>query len=442
MTLFAPPFRVDIELKPEFWPEGYKYGLDAPTAGSIAESFSVELRGFIFRPSNLRQISKPKFIEFKVNGSSVWSCPISLPRPDLLQSEKFTGLVQEDDIFCGFNTVIPSFLSPADTSIELEVTLDPQGRKDSSFLFAIIRFTPIDRAVETFRDISLLNIISIGRSGSSLLCKILDHHQAFFVPKLFEQYGEVSILNHYLRAIAVLCSEGAYSQLNVFEPYADFLTVPTGYFHLDDGKISDTSLNANLMAITRNAMLPLFKSVVREISRYARKSKPNCSFWVEKTWNYMSSNLGLGLLENMKMILLVRDIRSFWKSQYAFQKKLLVSQQDITNHVNGTFDKYVNIVQRYEAMKEHICLVKYEDLIEIPTATLARIFRFLGIELEQQFTESVSLIFRGNDDHARYMRTETQDMPAELELEHQFAALSVDKRNFINNKLSVFGYSI
>ncbi len=256
MTMFSPPFRLLMELKNELWPGGYKYGLEAPINGSLIKSFSVELRGFILRPSNLKHLGKPHSIEFKVNGSPVWRCSISLPRQDLLAAETLKGCIDDDDVYCGFNTIIPSFLGSPEEPIELVVTCGQQTERRLSFIFAIVRFEAIDQSKNKFSDIALLNINSMGRSGSSLFCKLLDHHHAFFVPKSFGQYGEISVVNHCFRAISVLCSEGAYSQLNIFEPYADFLAIPTGYFHLDVDDDAEYHINDHLLAATRRLCCP------------------------------------------------------------------------------------------------------------------------------------------------------------------------------------------
>ena len=217
MTAYAPPFRVTVELTPHLWPQGYEYALDGPADGSIAEAFSVELSGFILRPRELRRLSRPEALRFRVLGSVIWRCTVDLPRPDLLQSSRFRDIVDEQDIYCGFNTILPAFLTPAATPIEILVSVGQGDEEKSEFCFGLVSFTPTNRQAQKFNSISVVNVNSIGRSGSSLLCKIFDSHPAFFVPKLFGQYGEVSIVNHYLRAISVLCSSGAASHLNGFE---------------------------------------------------------------------------------------------------------------------------------------------------------------------------------------------------------------------------------
>jgi hypothetical protein len=442
MTAFAPPFRVTVELTPDVWPQGYKYGWDCPGDGSVAEAFSVELSGFIVRPRELRRLSTPEALRFKILGSEIWRCQMDLPRPDLLQSKKFKDIIDEQDIGCGFNTILPAFLAPAATPIEIVVSLGQGEEEKSEFCLGFIRFTPVNQQTKKFDVISVVNINSIGRSGSSLLCKILDGHPAFFVPRLFGQYGEVSIVNHYLRAISVLCSSGAASYLNGFESYADFLAVPAGYLHLDSGSAPSVNLTSSLMTITRESMLGMFQSVLDEVAKCARQSKPQCSFWVEKSWNYLSSHIGPGLIANMKEILLVRNIQGFWRSQYAFQRKMFVSDRDIKSHFAGTFDKYLNIISRYEASRDCVCLVKYEDLLKDPVEAFTRIFQFLDVEFEPSFADTVLAIVNGNDEHARYMKSDDQDVPDEFDLGRHVATLSTARRDFIDKRLSVLGYSL
>lgn len=443
MQALVPPFRIEVKIQPEHWPAGYRFGLDSPSDGSITEAFSIELGGFILLFDKSRGLGKPEFLEFKIGDTTVWGCPINLPREDLLRSERFAGLLENDDIYCGFNTVLPSFLSIDGRPLQLSVILQETTQEPrKTFQFAKLHFVPVgESARPMLQNISVLTINSIGRSGSSLLCKILDSHPSFCVPKLFGQFGEVSIVSHYLRAIAVLSSEGAAFQLNSFEPYADFMGIPNGYLRVDPVTDADAKFGPRLMGITRESLLDLFGKVMDEIGAYAHATKPGSSFWVEKSWNYVSANIGSSLIEDMKEIFLVRDIKTFWRSQYAFQKKLLTSDAEMTKHIDGTFGKYINMINHFEGARDRICLVKYEDLVEYPVETISRVFAFLGLELDDQFAQSVRNLLTANDEHARYMKTGNEVIPEEFEIDKKISSLSPEKQQFIKERLRVLGYT-
>jgi Sulfotransferase family len=443
LQAFAPPFRIEVQFQPKHWPKAYRIGLDCPLNGSITNAFSTELAGFILLFDKDPEFGKPEFLEFKIEDTIVWRCPIKLPREDLLRSEEFFGLLENDDIYCGFNTVLPSFFSIDGRALQLEVALQETKHGRKSFQLATIRFVTANEITRPkFQGLSVLTINSIGRSGSSLLCKILDGLPNFCVPKLFGQFGEVSIVSYYLRAIAVLSSEGAAFQVNSFEPFADFLGIPNGYLRIDPVTELASKLGPQLMDVTRESMMNLFSDVMNQVKTFAHASKPGSSFWVEKSWNYISANIGSGLVEDMREIFLVRDIRTFWRSQYAFQKKLLTPDVEINRHIDGTFDKYVNMVNHFESAKSRICLVRYEELIEYPVETIGRVFAFLGLEFDDQCAETVRTLVSSNDDHARYMKTEGHVIPEEFEIDQRLQSLPVERQSFIRKKLEVLGYTI
>ncbi len=366
MASQIPPFLIDIHFPTESWPEGVLIALDRPHNNEVCEAFSVEIAGFVLRRPGSR-LTRARTLRFAVAGTVLLNHAIDRPRPDLLSAPEVGGTIEPDDVYCGFNIVLPTFLSQRSDPVDIEIVHDPDNEgKVLEYILASIRFQPIgDNLADAVRgDIGIISVNSIGRSGSSLLCRVLDNHPACVVPKLLGQYGEVSIFTHYLRAIAVLSSEGAIAELNRFDHFSEFLTLPVGYTKLDPGiQGFEKEFAHNLQVLTRRGLLGLFGQIFGEIANHSKRVKPEAQYWVEKSWNFVSTNLARSLIGTWKEIILVRDIRDFYRSQTLFHQKIRSTPEELDQHAQATFYKYLHLARTYHDRRDQILLVRYEDMV-------------------------------------------------------------------------------
>lgn len=439
-----PPFKIEIKYFAKEWPRDLLISVEAPISEVILESFSVEVRGLISRRVGCI-LTKPKRLEFIVDNVILWSTPIELSRPDIFVKMDDENINPPMDENCGFNTVLPTFLSASVSPIVINVVCERgEENKDYRFRLGEIAFyTQTSSIISAPSALKVIGVTSIGRSGSSLLCRLLNEHAFCIAPKLMGQFGEVSILGYYLRAIAVLSSEGALSEMNKFEDKVDFLSLPISYLKLDNFQEEyESKLDSRVQKIVTKTTIGLFNEILDEINNYIQNVKPGAEYWIEKNWNAASFNLGHSLVREWREIILIRDIRTFWYSQIRFHRKIQTENRQIAAHVQGTFDKYLALIASYLDRKSRCLLVKYEDLIGDSEKEMMRVGRYLDLPINQPYLNKVKSII--NSDDSIHMAIQSQKSPVgeELDFDAYINSFEKDKINHLKSLLSFVGYSL
>src|SRR5437763_365304 len=121
-----PPYVVEVESHSDNWPKGIFVSIDSPAGEYTCEAFSVEVKGFIARAKD-SGLERASVLRFLVEDNPLWYAQIDLARPDIASKKN----VEHDDVLCGFNTVLPAFLSLRGTKIDIEVTheADKKGNR-------------------------------------------------------------------------------------------------------------------------------------------------------------------------------------------------------------------------------------------------------------------------------------------------------------------------
>lgn len=437
-----PPFKVDIKYFPKQWPKELLISMETPLKEHVCESFNIEIRGLISRHSGTT-LGKPQQVDFVVDDNILWTTPIDLPRPDAISNQSADAGTAPIDATCGFNTVLPTFISIKDKPITMLVTLDSGNNGEPvQFKLGVITFTSLDTNIPApSTELKVACVNSIGRSGSSLLCRLLNEHPDCVAPMLMGQFGEVSILGYYLRTIAVLSSEGALSELNKFDSNIDFLNLPAPFLKSDPLHYNlEKVLESNLQSITRERSVDLFYKVLNEVTQFTRKAKPGANCWVEKNWNTTSCNLGPIFVKGWREIILVRDMRSFWYSQVRYQNKIQTSPNQIIEHTKGTFDKYIALGRSYLDRKEQALLVRFEDLISNPGEELARVLEYLDLPLDPYYLTKIRNIVNSDDSVHNSIRSPQTGETNELDFDTYIASFDEENVSYLKSLLSEMGY--
>ncbi len=425
------------------WPREVVVSIERPIAGGVCESFSIEFKGFVARARGAT-LTRPRRLKFLVGRTQLRTCQINLPRPDAITPDARRA-IEVGDVDCGFSTVLPSFLSRRDEAIEIHVEHDPDEMGNSlEYRLASIRFRAYARRRQPvkFDDIGLISVNSIGRSGSSLVCRVLDLHPACVAPKLEGQYGEVFILGHYLRAIGVLSSEGSLAELNKFD-LGDFLNLSVGYLRTDSQEPAhEAKLYKRIMSETRKQSIKLLGSVLGEVAKYARSAKPEAQYWVEKTWNWSSTNIAPSLIQNFREIIVLRHIRDFWRSQKLYQQKIRSAQEQVRLHADGTYYKYILLAEACCDRRPDVLVVRYEDLIADPRGQFGHVFQYLGVSYDDQLAEEVGRTTHGDGAHRSLMISSDSENTQPDGFDDYLALLTESERSYLGSLLTELGYSL
>lgn len=442
----APPLTITILPPPGGYGERFFFSVDAPEQRRTYSALTLTFRGFVVRAD--RSLPPPKRLLFLVDNREFWACDVALPRPDVvdaIRDRPWFDLADEADLFCGFDSVLPTFLSehPRRT---MDVFIEFGSRLDRTIADPVhLLSVRVDSASDFLKSgsIGVTVINSIGRSGSSMLSRVLSQHPDMFVPSLEGQYGEVFIMGHFARILALLSSEGSLSYVNKVMPEPDFIMMMSGYSALDqqpDG--FEVELRSRLDQIGYQHGCQMYHEALEALAHYVRKCKPGARYWLEKSWNSSSANLMRAMTVSFKEIILIRSPFDFWRSQELYHQKIRSSIHDRMSHAASTFDKYKYLAHSAHDRRNVACLIRYEDLTLHPEATLSRICNYLDIEPEPAYLAQFSDVIRNGDEFKSRMQTSGPGDGQAVEFQRYLEHLPVTDLQELTEFCRVFDYKL
>src|SRR6185369_4362452 len=147
------------------------------------------------------ELPPPSSIAIYINGEEWLSAPIELARPDVGPDLKAKFGEDITTNLNGFSFLLPVHLSVAPSAIYKLVLVHGPGR-DPAYAIAEISFTPVEPEGTGWQlsdPIQPVLINSIGRSGSSLLCRMLAANRHCHVSRSRNQFGELLVLDFVAR---------------------------------------------------------------------------------------------------------------------------------------------------------------------------------------------------------------------------------------------------
>ena len=383
-----------------------------------------------------------------VDGRQFWACDINKPRPDVadaMVNRTCFDRTSEQEWLCGFDSVLPSFVSEH-PSRAIDVFVDFEQDATAGIAPPIhlcsLRFEGNSRFAKS-NGVGIAVINSIGRSGSSLLSRVLGQHPMMFVPTLAGQYGEVFILGFFARALAAISSEGALSYVNKAMSEPDFVMTMSGYFGMDEYPDDlERDLQRGLERILFRHGCQMNYEAVEAVTRYVAQRKPTAAYWLEKSWNNFSLNIMRAMNRNVKEVILIRNPCDFWRSQELYHRKIRTDIQDREQHANGTFAKYRTLACAAHDRRDIACLIRYEDLTSLPEASLRRICDYLAIDPAPEFLASSCQMIREGGDLKERMKTDDSGVEWAEAFHEYLATLSCADRSQLSAFCESAGYEI
>ena len=442
----APPFTISILPPPGGFGGRFAFSIDTPKPNSQHESLTITFRGFVLRAD--RSLPMPTRLLFMVNGRQFWACEINKLRPDVadaMVNRTCFDRTNEREWQCGFDSVLPSFLSedPSRT-IDIFVAFRPDATAAITppIHLCSLRFEGNGRFAES-DGIGIAVINSIGRSGSSLLGRVLGQHPTMFVPTLQGQYGEVFILGYFARVLATLSSEGALAYVNKVMSEPEFVMTTSGYFGMDDHPDGlENDLRRGLERILFRHGCQMNYEAVEAITRYVAQRKPTARYWLEKSWNKFSLNLMRAMNRNVKEFILIRNPSDFWRSQELYLRKIRADPKDRELHARSTFAKYSTLACAAHDRRDIACVIRYEDLTSFPEASLRRLCDYLAIDVTPEFIASSCQMICGGGELKERMQTDDSGSGWAEDFHKYLETLSSEDRTQLNAFCESVGYTL
>ena len=396
-----PPYAIEVLEPAQGWPTDLEFAIDAPLPGVPLHGLSVNFRGFV--APKTASAPWPRALVVLVQGVAVWRALVDLARPDLADSPMSEG-ARRMGMACGFDTALPTFMDLAEAPFELAA--ECESTEDKGLVrvpLARLRFVG-GTLPQRHGGVGIVTVNSMGRSGSSILCRLLAQHSRVHVPTLGGQYGEVFAIGQLARSLAVLGSEGSLTEINRLSVEPDFMSLRPGFNGMDaqpDGleqHCRDVMLRSAVACGTT-----LLQEGLDAVTALARARKPRAAWWVEKSWSSASAPL-LGLLANRwREIVLVREPQSFLTSQALFLAKLGLPRHEMLAHLSASPDKFERFYRSVRSRRGFVHLVRYEDLIDQPRRVLEGLVEYLGLGSSKGFVDRAArMVGRDDEFHRRF----------------------------------------
>jgi len=346
-------------------------------------------------------------------------------------------------LICGFDAVLPSFLHPEGRPVT--VCIETAGEAEHTTQRIALVQLSFNEGTEPKRHdgIGVLTINSLGRSGSSVLCRVLSLHPKLHVPTLGGQFGEVFAAGHLARCLAVLGSEGSLSYVNRAYDEPDFILLPNGYIGMDvqaDGL--EQVCQDDMQRATLQGGVDAMHRGLDALTTLARARKPKAAWWVEKSWSSESAPLLGALAQRWKEIILVREPQDFVRSQRLYLLKERIPASTIQAHLLSTPNKFRRFYASYRCRRHLAHLVRYEDLVARPRQVLEGIVDYLGLGPSRSFLSGAVKLLETHDEFRLRMSTRLEP-GQQLSEGVDLSALDVGRMGpWFAEMCSDFGYEV
>jgi len=229
-------------------------------------------------------------------------------------------------------------------------------------------------------------VTALGRSGTTMLMRYLSQHPAIVVA---DQYPyEIKFLSYYADAVRVLSSDADHERSDDPDAVLRDRTVigfnPFNQRHLHRFMRTPNAIDEHFDQVVPTALLHTCGELVMDYYRrvQADMGKPNAVYIAEKAPPRPEIRDVVRLLAgSLRQILLVRDPRDILCSAKAFWKTEQTSAIQNIARLTGMLEAL------HRDAGEDTLLVRYEDMVMDPAATLAGVWRLLGLPALPRMTD-------------------------------------------------------
>jgi hypothetical protein len=438
MSLGPPPYRVHLTYREAPLPDGIRANVDAPIDQIVEHGLVTEVTGWIAHYDEAAA-DPPERVVITVGRYGWLEAPIVLSRPDVVRGQIDEAGRAPVTERCGFTMLLPAQLVQAGGPYVLAVRRahDPVLHEFAEIVFESL--APSAWHMPT--TVRPLIVNSIGRTGSSLLCRMLSEHLAMHVPRHLNQFGEVAICGYVSRMMSVLSSTGLHSLLNTVGGLPDFHSLDPPHFssRLLRTPGLDEYQHGQMVRTLTDGSRHLGARVLVDYISFARSLRPTLRYLVEKSWNSYNIN-ALGLLfADVKEVFVVREPAAFMESQRAFLLKEGRSQENIDAQHAAAPNRLGNLARSYSDRRDKAHLIRYEELVSEPERVLKELFAYLDLYAAPEFIALASSMVGDDSAHTRMLRT-SSGTAGETSFRSYMESLPEEERANAEAYLREFGY--
>ena len=383
-----------------FPPEGedlWGFHVDAPHAGAAYDSFAFDVRGWV-----LGRRERVTAVELKDGARLLWRVPTQIERPELAQDYP-----EARDIgAAGFFTVVNSLNLGREFEILLRARLDDASRVNMAMLRG--RREPLRTSFEPAID--PLMVTTLGRTGSTILMKVLATHPEIVAYRPFEH--EPRVASYWLGVMNTLTDPVSYRRqinptgnidgswwLGTKTPLPRRLRDPHLTHWLDVDAVGEiaTFCQSRIEALYREAAAD---AGIRAPRYFAEKFRPD-----------RIPDMTHELYPRAREVILVRDFRDMVASMFAYNTKRgregfrrELFEDDAAYVVKEIKGGVASLAATWNARRDTAHLVRYEDLLLDPQNTIDALLGYLGLE-GGRHAEAMATALSARDPETEFHRT-------------------------------------
>jgi hypothetical protein len=367
--------------------------------GFVDEVSRVRIAGWAMDTDNPDRATE---VNIDLNGNLRASLPANLSRLDVSESMKTTVLPELHGSMTGLYGFEFSF-DPA-LSVFDEIDVEVRFNDTGALLHSGARRLGVPRS----RSLSPrpLLLTSYGRAGTTILMQYLSRHPSIIVA---ERYPfEINLVSYYSRALQVLVSCGDRERSSNPETIdRDPYFIGSNYFNRPEffslTRNNSSALEEFFEQVVPQQYVGVFGRMLEEF--YTRlgidQNKADAKFFAEKCSPVETVRDGARLLcGGARELLLIRDPRDIVCSAKSVWGNTTASW---ISDVAGWMHRLEEI---HDANSFDTMLIRYEDLVTEPNATMVGIYRFLGLDEQVVYADPL-------EDTTLFSRHGTSRTPAE-----------------------------
>ena len=381
---------------------------DSPAEGAGFDGYSLGVMGWA-----LSRGPRAVSVEYSYAANLLGSAPVNIDRPDIATA--FPDA--ENALKCGFHFSFSTVKLPRNADVFVRAILE-DGTHVSIGVITIERQPVATNYQPRFQP---LIISTLGRTGSTWVARVLGEHPQIAAYRPFEY--EPRLASYWLEVLHTVAEPCSYYQALDGELYDNTWwlgtrrSTPAPTRFLDDN-ITRWFARDSVQATARFAMERI-DSFYTEVAQM--QGKRDAVFFAEKCWPgaFVPHSI-TELYSGAKEIILVRDFRDMVCSILSFNKKL--GHASFGRELAESDEQFVrqlriSAVRTLEHWRERgsaAHLLRYEDLILHPHATLRGVLGYLGLDASDATIEATLARAHGLTPHLQAGHRTTKDPAASI----------------------------
>ena len=387
-----------VDLHPVAEEDLWGFHVDAPAAGLESAAYAFDVRGWV-----LGRRAPVTSVELKDGPRLLWRTPTAIARPELAETYPDAPGTER----AGFFTVVNSLNVGREFEILLRARLEDRTRVP----IATLRGTREALYTGFTPAIDPLMVTTLGRTGSTILMKVLATHPEITAYRPFEH--EPRAATYWLGVMKTLTDPVSYRrQINpsgTIDGTWWVGTEPPLPRRLRDPALTgwmDGDAVREVGAFCQSRIEALYTRVA------AQTGRAGVRFFAEKFRPDRIPAMVWELYPRAREIVLVRDFRDMVASMFAYNEKrgregfrrdkFEDDAEYVLREIKGGV---ASLAAAWEERRERAHLVRYEDLVLDPGNTIAALLAHLGLDPAADAVDAMVSALEARDEETEFHRT-------------------------------------